>query len=139
MMFMHTYHNFDQRNPLILLWMLLWYRVPDKGKRIFVITSLYVRLLGLEEPTDRQLEEINKAFSLTKKTKALRFPALAACWVWRKLLPISKTAFHSDENVDHYINRLMKRTPCWLWYADYEQRRKDIKELIENIQARHPA
>lgn len=117
-------------NPLVMLWIMIWYRLPEKGKRLFVLVSLYSRLSGKNYPNHRELSEVNLRFSLTQNPRALSFPALAAGKVWTSILPLKQVTFHDDRNREHYINRLVKKTPCWLWYADSETRRKDIHALI---------
>lgn len=138
MMFIHTY-QLNPFNPFTFLWLLMWNHVPDKGKRLFVITSLYVRLKEIDDANMAELENVNRTFSLvrTSNSRALCFPALVSCWVWRRLLPFRKVAFHNEENVDHYVNRLVTRTPCWLWYADYEERREDIQKLVSWLRPQH--
>lgn len=133
MLFMHSYH-LNTHNPLIALWFILWYRAPDRGKRLFVLMSLYVRLSGVSERDLPQLRAVNHVMGLTCNERALMFPALIGNWVWRKLLPMSQTKFHGEANREYYITRLVKRTPCWLWYADSEVRRNDIRELLAWIQ-----
>lgn len=117
-------------NPFVMLWIMIWYRLPEKGKRLFVLVSLYSRLSGKCTFDQRELREINSRFSLTKNPRALNFPALAAGKVWTSILPLEQVTFHNDRNREHYVNRLVKKTPCWLWYADSETRRRDINALI---------
>lgn len=130
MLFMHSYH-LDTHNPLIALWFLIWYRAPDRGKRLFVLISLYVRLSGVSERDLPQLRRFNQDMGLTKNETALLFPATMAHWMWKKLLPMKQTQFYSDENREYYIERLVRRTPCWLWYADTNARRNDIRALLQ--------
>lgn len=117
-------------NPFVMLWIMIWYRLPEKGKRLFVLVSLYTRLSGNVLPDCAMLTAINKRFSLTSNPKALSFPALAASKVWSNILPLTRTEFHSESNREHYVNRLLKKTPCWLWYGDSEVRRQDIQALL---------
>lgn len=136
MMFIHTY-QLNPFNPFTFIWLAFWNAVPDRGKRLFVITSLYVKLNEVDDADEEKLREVNQAFSLSRKNNALYLPALVSCWVWRRLLPFRKVKFHNEENVDHYVNRLVTRTPCWLWYADYEERRKDIQHLVNWLRPQH--
>lgn len=130
MMFIHTYHM-NTINPFMVIWFMLWYRAPNKGKRLFVLASLYARLSGMDDTVDsKDLSRVNSEFKLTANQRALKFPALASRWVWKRIFPLDKVMFHSLENEEHYINRLVKKTPCWLWYADCDERRDDIRRLV---------
>lgn len=133
MRFLHQYH-FITRNPFMFLWFLLWYRTPDQSKRMCVLASLYAKLMECD-PSDREcLEFINRQMGLSRDTNALKFPAAISRWIWRNILPIRRIRL--DTNKEHYIARLVKKTPCWLWYADTETRHEDIRQLVELCKGR---
>lgn len=131
MLLLYTY-QLGYRNPLALVWFLLWRRTPDWTRRMCVLCSLYIRLAD-ENPNDpltfERVKAFNQHFGLVSENNlnALRFPMLASRWIWRNLLPLRAMDLSNEE---HLITRLIKRTPCWLWYANLETRRNDINALI---------
>lgn len=127
---MHFLHQryFASHNPFMFLWFLLWYRTPDQSKRMCVLASLYAQLMECA-PTDREcLEFVNHQMGLSRDTNALKFPVAISRWIWRNTLPLRQIQLNNE---DRYIARLVKKTPCWLWYADAETRHADIRRLIE--------
>jgi len=127
MRFIHNYHLVS-KNPLMFLWFMLWYRTPDQSKRMCVLASLYARLMECQ-PDDREcLERVNQEMGLSRDTNALKFPAAISRWIWKNILPIKRIDLEHEE---HYVARLVKKTPCWLWYADAETRYQDIQRLVE--------
>ena len=127
---MRTFYtqHYSSHNPLMVFWFMIWYRVPDKSKRLFVLASLYARLLRVQPNDKDKIEELNQLLKLSRDTNALLFPVAISQWVWHTLLPIEKIDL---TNKDHYVSRLARRTPCWLWYADTETRHQDIQRVID--------
>lgn len=114
--------------PLLNLWIFFWLRVPDRCKRLLVLTSLYVRLKDCTEDDLRELNVVNRELALSRDPHALRFPALLAPWLWKHVLPLWKI---DQEHHDQYITKLLRKTPCWLWYADPDTRRDDLQRLVQ--------
>lgn len=94
---------------------------------MFVLASLYARLMRVDEDNLEELKELNENLDLSKDPKALRAPTLFSQWVWGNTLPIERIDL---DHADRYIMRLVKKTPCWLWYADQDTRKKDLQNLI---------
>jgi hypothetical protein len=114
-------------NIFLHLWFYFWSNASDRCKRMFVLSSLYARLMQCSEDDLDELKALNENLDLTRDTRALRTPALFSTWVWGRTLPLDRVDM---ERVDSYVTRLVKKTPCWLWYADQETRRRDIQDLI---------
>lgn len=130
------------RNPLVhrvydlftQLWFYLWSNTTDQCKRMCVLASLYARLSYCSEDDLKQLQELNRDFKLSRDHNALRFPILIAPWIWRNVLPVEKI---DVKQYDSYAARLVKKMPCWLWYADAETRSRDIQRLLTYCVYRH--
>ena len=114
-------------NVILHVWFYLWSNASDRCKRMIVLSSLYARLMRCDEDDLEELKELNENLDLSRDTKVLRTPTLFSTWVWGNTLPLERVNL---DRVDSYIMRLVKKTPCWLWYADQETRRRDIKKLI---------
>lgn len=127
MFLIHTYHM-HLTNPLMMLWFLLWYRAPDSSKRMFVLASLYGQLMRTDGFSRPLASAVNRKMHLTCSAKALQFPMAISSWLWTNVLPLQKVHI---TDMDHYVSRLVKRTPCWLWYADAKTRHDDIRTLVE--------
>lgn len=127
MFLIHTYHM-HLTNPLTMLWFLLWHRAPDSSKRMFVLASLYGQLMHTDGFDKALVKAVNRRMRLSCKSQALQFPMAVSTRLWGNVLPIQNTCL---EDIDHYVARLVKRTPCWLWYADAKTRHDDIRELVE--------
>lgn len=126
MRFIHNYY-LPSNNPFMFLWFVLWYRLPNRCKRMCVLASLYARLIECRPEDQESLEQVNHAMGLSRDTDALKFPAAISHWVWKNILPIRQIDLNNEE---HYVARLVKKTPCWLWYADADTRHRDIQQLI---------
>jgi len=133
MRFLHHY-QLPFNNPFMFLWFLLWYRTPDQSKRLCVLASLYARLMECDYHDEECLDRVNRQLQLSRDTCALKFPAAISRWIWRNILPLRKIRL--GENEEHYIARLVKKTPCWLWYADQQTRHEDIRQLVELCKGR---
>lgn len=127
MFLIHTYHM-HLTNPLTMLWFLLWYKAPDSSKRMFVLASLYGQLTRTDGFDKLLVRAVNRRMQLACRPQALQFPMAISRWLWGNVLPIQRTSL---DDIDHYVSRLVKRTPCWLWYADAQTRHDDIRELVE--------
>jgi hypothetical protein len=127
MFLIHTY-RLHLTNPLLLLWILFWEKIPDRSKRMFVLASLYGQLTRSDGCDTRMVDAVNRRMDLSCSGRALQFPIATSAWIWDNILPLTKTNL---DNKEHYIARLVKRTPCWLLYADAETRHNDISNLVE--------
>ncbi len=126
MRFLQQYFK-SVHNPLVWIWFSIWARVPDQSKRMFVLASLYVRLMNCNEDDTERLDDVNRTLGLSRDTRVLRTPAIFAPVIWKQVLPIDKI---DPDQGERYISRLIKRTPCWLWYADLETRTEDLRQLM---------
>jgi len=126
---MHSLNGFPPQpaKPFIRIWNRFWRLVPEHSKRLCVLASLYVQLTQCSDDDVQQLDKVNTTMGLSRDTRSLRLPAVLARLIWRDTLTIDKVDLRNEE---HYINRLVRRTPCWLWYADAETRRHDIRKLL---------
>lgn len=114
--------------PLVSLWVFVWNKMPDRCKRLCFLTSLYARLIGCSEDDTAKLDEMNRSLGLTRDVNALRFPALVAPLIWRSVTVNPKIDIERSER---YIGTLLKKAPCWLWYADEATIRNDLRQLFE--------
>lgn len=112
----------------MLLWFIIWYRIPDQSKRLCVLASLYAQLTESTEDDVDRLAFINEELGLSRDTRSLRFPALIAPYIWRNAKCLKNINL---DNPERYVQRLLRRTPCWLWYADKETRQHDIQRLLQ--------
>lgn len=118
-------------SPLHLTWLLLWDKVPAQGKRMCVLASLYCRLAMCDEDDMDRLRQLNNSLKLARDPAALRFPSMIAPYLWKRVLPLEKI---DPAHTDRYLLRLLKHTPCWLWYADQQTRLEDLKRLMTYCQ-----
>lgn len=115
-------------SPFYITWLLLWERFPNRSKRLLVLGSLYGRLTRCSEDDLPQLHAVNLRLNLTQDVHALRFPTLISPWLWRSVHPVERL---DQDLTEGYVERLLKRTPCWLYYADNETRRNDLRRLLQ--------
>lgn len=132
MLLIHTAYT-RTWNPVTLFWFMCWNRAPDAIKRMFMLTSLYATLVEEEDISLEELDKFSRELEIEAHPKAMKFPALIGKWVWSQLLPFRKISLDNEE---HYIHRLVKKIPCWLWYEDAESRRRDIQQLVDWLKLR---
>lgn len=116
------------RKPVNSAWFLLWQHIGDQQKRMCVLSSLYARLTECECDDVKDLCAFNETMGLTRDSHAMRFPALVAPLLWKTVKPVEQTDL---TDVDHYIKRLLRKTPCWLVYGDLETRWEDIRRVLD--------
>lgn len=135
MLFLYSYH-FGHRNPLVLLWFMLWLKLPEWTRRMCLLCSLYGRLSGCQVDDVERLRAFNRHFNLISEGNfnALRFPLTLSGAIWRNLTPVGRL---NERNTERYIARLIKRTPCWLYYAEHETQRQDIAGVVAYCQREH--
>jgi hypothetical protein len=109
------------------LWLFLWELTTNRFKRMCLLASLHAQLVRCNEKDHDQLEDVNNELDLDRNPRALMFPTLFAPVIWRSVLPIDKIDM---DRSDVYIARLIKKTPCWLLYADLQTVHNDIHSLL---------
>ena len=110
------------------MWNALWERISDRSKRMCFLTTLYAKYSSCSEDDKDALKIINEELGLSRDTAALRFPTLMAPLIWKRY---RIRLCVEDVDRDRHITRLIKRTPCWLLYADEDTMRNDLHRLIE--------
>lgn len=117
------------KTPFNVLWTSLWSVMPDRSKRMCLLTSLYVCMTGYTEDDTDKLDEMNRELTLSRDTNALRFPALVSPLIWRSTF-LKKPPVTDSERSELFITRLIKKTPCWLKYGDEQTMRDDMRKLL---------
>lgn len=120
------------------IWLALWERVPDRSKRMCVLASLYARIMGITEDDTEQLANLGRGLELSRDPKALRLPALMAPYLWRG---VRRGQPVETERQDVVVSRLLRKTPCWLRYADDTTMRDDLHTLFnfcQQVERRQP-
>lgn len=96
------------------------------GKRIFLLTTLFVQLSELHNYNREKLANLNESLKLVRSEDALEFPAYFSAAIWKGRLPNDETIF-SVADPSSYIVSL---TPYWLRY-NRDQMLDDVKKVIE--------
>lgn len=113
--------------PFRSLWFVMWNHATDRFKRMCLLTSLHAQLVTCDEKDHHRLEAVNLRLDLDRNTSALKFPTLIGPLLWKQVLPIEKIDMERSEV---FITRVIKRSPCWLLYADDRTIREDIRNLL---------
>lgn len=113
--------------PFRSLWFVLWNHATDRFKRMCLLTSLHAKLVSCDENDLQRLEAVNTQLNLDRDTRALKFPTLLGPVLWKQVLHIEKIDIARSEVL---ISRIIKRSPCWLLYADDQVIRQDIRALL---------
>lgn len=98
--------------------------LPDRTKRMVVISSLTANVLKLEELDTPTMERLNKAFKLCSLNEAMQLPVLLNSLLWRNK-PISgviRVLMTEDNVCESKITVLTQSVksviPVWLRYSD---------------------
>lgn len=113
------------------LWLFLWNRTQDRFKRMCLLASLHAQLTKCHVDDVAELKNINEEMDLMRDVRALRCPTLFAPMIWKTVLPIERIDLSRS---DAYVERILKKSPCWLLYADHETRREDVRQLLAYCQ-----
>lgn len=93
-----------------------------------LLTTLYASTVGCDEDDTSVLQIVNESLNIARDINALRFPAMLTPLIWSRYKPNLRV---EPEHKERYVNRLLKRTPCWMLYSDETTMREDINKLIE--------
>lgn len=97
------------------------------GKRIVLLTTLFMQLTNLQNYNKDKMLELNRSLHLARTEDALEFPCILNRAVWGSGLPaIDK--INEEESKASYIVSI---TPLWLRY-NHEQMMDDVKKVLQN-------
>jgi hypothetical protein len=96
------------------------------GKRIFLLTTLFVQLSELHNYNREKLASLNESLKLVRSEDALEFPAYFSSAIWKGRLPNDATIFSVAEPASYIVSL----TPYWLRY-NRDQMLDDVKKVIE--------
>lgn len=100
------------------------------GKRMVVLTTLYMQLSNMQKFNKEKMHELNQALDIVQNEDALEFPSLLNNAVWGSGIPQIKD-IDKEETAITYI---MSLTPGWLCY-NRGQMTDDFKKIIQNTGA----
>lgn len=115
------------KNPFISIWEYLWYKTDDDFKKMCFISSLHAKLKKCKESDLESLKNLNNEMRLVKDVNAMRLPILLGPIIWKKLTPLEIVS----SNQDKFIQRVVRKVPCWLRYSKDEEMSNDVRMLLE--------
>lgn len=128
--------------PLIALFQhigcrLLTMCLPERMKRMMVISSLTAYILRMEELDSDVIKRLNEVFKLCSLDEAMQFPILLNTLLWhnRHIGEVARSLM-SDENVTEgkltvLTQRIKSSVPQWLKYND-AQLHDDVSYLLHH-------
>lgn len=91
--------------------------LPDRTKRLLLISSLSGRLLKKENINDDYLALLNTQLSLCREEDAIRLPIAINEQIWPECpIDIVDTNMVSDKDITSLVKRIMEKIPEWLKY-----------------------
>lgn len=136
-------HSFNIIQELIKIvaFFLLGCLIPNKGKRIIVLASLYAKLVEKGIFHKEALERINNALMIADSEEAMNLPP----YVYRKVIDegqleeaIKELETTSEGNIrltyreaKRISSQIVDLTPIWLRYSDNKTMEKDIVNLFQ--------
>ena len=104
------------------------------GKRIVLLTTLFMQLTNLQNYNKEKMLELNRSLHLARTEDALEFPCILNKAVWGPGLP----AIDKINEEDTAASYIVSITPNWLRY-NHEQMVEDVKKVLHNSGVRQHA
>ena len=96
------------------------------GKRIFLLTTLFMQLSQLQNYNREKMTNLNESLKLVRSEEALEFPAFFSAAIWKGRFPITETVLSASDPSSYIVSL----TPYWLRY-NRDQMLDDVKKVIE--------
>lgn len=114
------------------IWTKIWAYADTDLKRLFLYASLHSALTKCGPHQTEEIKSLNESLNLVKDHSALKLPMLYARRIWGNLTPLDKI----DITSDRFIQRVIKKTPCWLRYTEDQEFREDLQRYMSFCQTR---
>lgn len=105
--------------------------LPDRTKRLVVLSSLYALMCGTTSFDSRTINKLNQVMKLGNTDKALEFPMQLSSVIWRgidgKVIIYPPTNLQS---ISEIIEGIMNKIPKCLMYSDRQSVLTDISKLF---------
>jgi hypothetical protein len=112
--------------------LLLGFLLPVHGKRMFFMTTIYVRLINLKEPQLTALRPLVEQLKVAAQAEALMIPAFFAKLVWHKAMATDIEGLKTDNEIAlrDYGMRLIGDTPKWMRYGRRDDMLSDLMRVV---------
>ncbi len=106
--------------------------LPDRTKRLVLLSSLYAWLCNTTQFDDKTINKLNKIMELSSQDSALKFPMQLSSVIWHG--DGNSTQLYPAPQLDEetMINQILARVPKWLKYSDDRSVSQDIIKLLAN-------
>jgi hypothetical protein len=105
--------------------------LPDRTKRLVMLSSLYALVYGVTSFDSKMINKLNQIMNLSSADKALEFPMQLSSVIWRGV--DGQTVTYSSLNaygIDEIILKIMDKIPQCLVYSDRQSILTDISRLF---------
>lgn len=109
------------------------------SKRIIFLTSLYCRVVRLEQMRDDAIGKLNNLLQLARRDQALRFPAAIQGMVWDidgLRSQISQEMSQPEWNANkarELSEQLVAASPQWVRYGELDDMVHDVMAMMQDI------
>ena len=114
------------QKTLIIFWNWLWLKSDVNFRRMCVMASLHAQLTKCSTDDCRAITRLNQHMRLVGDYNAMRLPTLFAGMIWKNLPSIEIL----DTDNKKLVHRIVRLTPCWLYYTSVQSYESDIEELL---------
>lgn len=112
-----------------LLGTILQFGLPQYGKKLVLLVSIFSGLQKLKVVTQEDLENLNVELGLASCPEALEFPALVSKKVWKGYRFEDSLV---EGNKEGSIQAIFDNVPKWLLYANSEKMLADIRSIVNH-------
>lgn len=109
-----------------MFWNWMWLKSDVKFRRMCVMASLHAQLAKCSTDDDDAITLLNQHMGLVNDFNAMRLPTLFAGLIWKNLPAIERL----DTDNKNLVTRIVRQTPCWLYYTSEQGYESDIKDLL---------
>lgn len=105
--------------------------LPDRTKRLVLLSSLYARMSGQTSFDSKTISKLNQIMMLSSKDSALEFPMQLSRVIWQRdrgtsvLYPLE-----TQENEEQLVEQIFDKVPQCLLYSDKQAVSQDIAKLL---------
>lgn len=105
----------------------------ERVKRMIFVASTYFQLIGVNNPSREELDNVNSLFRLVHDNRALKFPAAIGSLIWRSsdLADVFKRYLEGALTISAAAMEVLPKIPRWMKYGDNRALKDDLREIFE--------
>lgn len=122
--------------------------LPTKTKRLIFIATLIAIIKKIDQPSDKEVQSINKIFNISSVPQAIVLPMIFAKKLWsddiiehvyfpfsRRIKSLTELGTYRPETDETTLiaNEIITASPQWLLYSNRKEMVDDFQAMMKNL------